>query len=170
MIEAADFDCPFCRRYTKETFPLIDARYIATGKLKYAFMDMPLESLHPRAMQAAKAGRCAFAQDRFWEMHDYLLANQNAMGSDKTSGLANALGLDRRRFSTCMSQGTRDIVDSEVELRGLGLEGTPSFLIGHLQPDGKTVQVEATIFGAKPFSAFVAVIEPLLASTSAQGR
>src|SRR6187402_2674062 len=42
IIEYADFECPFCRRFEHDTFPKIRAAYIGTGKVKFIYRDLPL--------------------------------------------------------------------------------------------------------------------------------
>src|SRR5690606_10632114 len=54
LIEFSDFQCPFCRRFWRETLPSIKEEYIDTGKVKFVYRDMPL-SIHPAALPAAMA-------------------------------------------------------------------------------------------------------------------
>src|SRR5260221_459521 len=69
IIEYSDFECPLCRQFARDVYPLIDAAYIHSGKVKYFFRDLPLP-MHPHALPAARAARCAGEQGKFWEMHD----------------------------------------------------------------------------------------------------
>src|SRR5262245_15693319 len=55
MVEFTDLQCPFCRQFHITTFEQLKKDYIDTGKLRYFALDFPLESLHPLAMQAARA-------------------------------------------------------------------------------------------------------------------
>lgn len=67
IVEFTDFQCPFCGRRATETFPLLRAKYIATGKVRYVVRDFPLSQIHPFALPAARAARCAGAEgtDKF---------------------------------------------------------------------------------------------------------
>ena len=59
MVEVSDYHCPFCRRHTLTTQPQIDAEYINTGKLRYVFIDYPIDQLHPDAFKSHEAANCA---------------------------------------------------------------------------------------------------------------
>src|SRR5206468_2296125 len=76
MVEFTDYQCPFCGRYARETYAQIEKEYIATGKVKYVLLDLPLESIHKFAFKAAQVANCAGEQGKYWEMHDRLFANQ----------------------------------------------------------------------------------------------
>src|SRR5512146_43017 len=76
VVEFSEFQCPFCRRHVRDTVPQLDKEYVQPGKVKYVFLDYPLESIHKNAFKAAVAGNCAAEQGKFWEMHDRLFANQ----------------------------------------------------------------------------------------------
>ena len=65
---------------------------------KVVLRDMPLEAIHPQAFKAAEASRCAGEQGKFWEMHDRLFTNQNALARKDLSAHAQALGLDGAAF------------------------------------------------------------------------
>src|SRR6266849_1457871 len=80
LIEFSDFQCPFCGRYDKDTYPQLLKDYVDTGKVKYVWRDYPLD-FHRNAEKAAEAARCAGEQGRFWEMHDRLFANQQTIAA-----------------------------------------------------------------------------------------
>src|SRR5712691_1751168 len=92
VIEYSDFQCPFCARYAKETFPQITSDYVDTGKVKYAFHDLPLD-FHKYAFKAAEAAHCAGDQGKFWEMHGLLFQNQAALAPEQLGTYAKNLGL-----------------------------------------------------------------------------
>jgi hypothetical protein len=74
MVEVSDYHCPFCRRHTLNTQPQIDAGYINTGKVRYVFLDYPIDQLHPEAFRAHEGANCAGDQGKYWEMHATLFA------------------------------------------------------------------------------------------------
>lgn len=156
MIEFSDFQCPFCRSFWRDTFPLIKSEYIDTGKVRFVYRDFPL-SFHPGAMSAAQAAECAEEQGKFWEMHDKIFSEQDKLGSgtvqfnaDDIKKWAREMGLDTREFNTCLDsqkyadEANNDLKDGQV----VGVSGTPGFFI-----NGRLV------VGAQPFSAFQAIIE-----------
>ena len=64
MVEFTDYQCPFCSRYFRDTYPQIEKDYIATGKLKYVMLDLPLEAIHKNAFRAAVVANCAGEQGK----------------------------------------------------------------------------------------------------------
>ena len=95
IVEFSDFQCPFCRRHWQQTYGQLDRDYISTGKVRYVFRHFPLERIHPQALKASEATECAAAQGKFWEMHDRLFANQQALMPADLVKHAQALGLGR---------------------------------------------------------------------------
>src|SRR5690606_15213054 len=69
LIEFSDYECPFCIRHFTQTMPEINEKLIETGRIQYVFRDFPIEQLHPDAVLAHQATRCAAEQGRFWELH-----------------------------------------------------------------------------------------------------
>lgn len=77
-------------------------------------------------------------------------------------GVADTVGLDRVRFSTCMAGDGLDRVREDMaSARQLGVTGTPTFLIGRIQPDGR-VTVKYWLSGARPFAQFAGILDGLL--------
>src|SRR6266699_2891633 len=72
IVEFTDLQCPVCRRFHAETFPIIKKNYIDTGKVRFVSRDMPLE-YHQYALKAAEATRCAGDQGKFWELRGAIL-------------------------------------------------------------------------------------------------
>ena len=145
----------------RDTYPQIDKEFIESGKVRYAVMDFPLRN-HPHAFKAAEAAACAADEGKFWEMHDLLFANQRALEPDKLPDYAERLGLDRGGFESCLSEGKKARVDSDLaDARRAGVSATPTFLIGWIQDDGK-VKVEQQLRGAQPLASFQGVLNEML--------
>jgi protein-disulfide isomerase len=165
LIEYADFECPYCGQYEREVFPQLFADYIETGKIKYFYRDLPLE-MHPHAMIAARAARCAGEQGRFWEMHDSLFAKQNLLRNADMPGRAEELGLDKEKFAECLSSNryTDEINQSASEAHKMGINGTPTFFVGKIDDNGGVLRVGKVIMGARPYEDFKSAIDVVLAS------
>ncbi len=142
--------------------PQIEKDYIDTGKLKYVFMDLPL-AMHKLAFKAAEAAECAGNQGKFWTMHDRLFLNQNALTPAELLKNAEDLGLDMSRFKDCLESGKSvdEIKKDMAEAHKAGITGTPTFLIGFSEPDGKVKAVKK-LSGAQPYIAFKDAIESAL--------
>jgi protein-disulfide isomerase len=164
LIEYADFECPYCGEYERKTFPQILSDYIQTGKVKYFYRDLPLP-MHARALPAARAARCAGEQGKYWEMYDSLFAKQNALSAPALLDRAQTLGLDTAKFTECQSSEkyTADIQKSVSEALKLGIDGTPTFFLGVVEPGGD-VTIEKRLQGTAPFDVFKTEIDALLAS------
>src|SRR5262249_14890669 len=100
IIEYSDFQCPFCGTYSREIYPRIMERHVKKGKVQHSVGALPLP-MHPNALTAALAARCAGEQGKFWEMHDSLFANQAALDAKDLTDRARELGLDQGKFSDC---------------------------------------------------------------------
>jgi protein-disulfide isomerase len=166
IIEYADFECPYCGEYERKVFPQILSDYIEPGKVKYFYRDLPLP-MHARALPAARAARCAGEQGKYWEMHDSLFARQNALSTPAVLDRAQTLGLDQAKFTECLSSEkyTEDIQKSVSEAQKMGIDGTPSFFLGVIEPGGD-VTIEKRFKGAPPFDVFKSELDALLASKS----
>ena len=144
--------------------PQIEKEYVETGKMKHVFMDFPL-AMHGNAMKASEAGLCAGDQGKFWEMHDKLFANQQALKQEDLVKHAEALGLDLAKFKKCLDSGkhVEDIKNKMTEGQKAGISGTPAFLLGYIEPDG-SVRATKKVVGAQPYASFNAVIDELLSA------
>jgi protein-disulfide isomerase len=125
-------------------------------------MDFPL-ALHQNAFKASEAGLCAGDQWKFWQMHDKLFANQQALKKEDLINHAKALGLDTKRFKECLDSGkhAEEIRTRMAEGQKAGITGTPAFLLGFIGSDGKVKAVKK-IVGAQPYASFKAAIDKML--------
>jgi len=167
IVEFSDYQCPYCIRFFRDTMPLIEQEYINTGKVKYVFRNLPLESIHPFAVKAAEAADCAGEQGKFWQMHRRLFSNQEALGPADLQLHAQSIGLDLTRFNQCLSGGSHApaIRKGAEEAFSAGIQGTPAFVIGvrnEKDPSDPNIKVVSIISGAQPYSVFQAAINNLL--------
>ncbi len=126
IVEFADFQCPYCRSVEPVLAQLRDEYQ---GKVRFAFRDFPLRSIHLQAQAAAEASRCAGEQGEFWEYHDLLFANQSRLGPDTYRELAGSAGLNTEQFAVCLTSGKfRDQIESDLQSGAVaGVSGTPAF-------------------------------------------
>src|SRR5262249_13233950 len=99
------------------------------NKLCFAFRNFPLAEAHPHAEHAAEAAEAADAQGRFWEMHDLLFKNQEALEDEALVEYASSLGLDASRLiSEVQSSAHRGgILEDYGGEKKTGVDGTPFF-------------------------------------------
>jgi protein-disulfide isomerase len=133
--------------------------------VRYVVRDLPLEALHKDAFKAAEATHCARDQEKYWEMHDRLFANQAQLGRDDLMRHAKAIGLDTKAFERCLTGGKHaEMINKGLaEAQQLQATGTPTFFIGVTTPNGQEMKATRLV-GAQPYSAFKALIERLLAA------
>jgi len=166
LIEFSDYQCPFCMDYFSSTYRKVIAEYVNTGKLRYVVRDFPGESIHPNALKAAEAARCATEQGKFWEMHDNLFTNQRNLATTGITDSAKASGLNLVTFQTCLDSGKQaaGIRKDENEAVQLGAKGTPAFFFGAPDPSNPSrVKLLNGMVGAQPLSAFEKMIDGLTA-------
>ena len=165
LVEFSDYECPFCIRHFTQTMPELEREYISTGKLRYVFMDFPIDQLHPAALKAHEAARCSGEQGKYWEMHNRLFTPAGSHGVDRLKALASELGVDRGRFDTCLDSGRMQApVRASVDIAsGLGADGTPQMYLGIADANG-SLRIIRSIRGAVPYPQMKQVIDGLLAS------
>jgi len=123
---------------------------------------MPIDELHPNARQAATYADCAGQQGKFWEMHDRLFMDPKKLAVENLKSYAQGLGLGEVDFDGCISGGAAARIAQDVaEAQRLQVYGTPGFLIGTIQSDGR-VSVKERLSGAQPIETFRDVLDRLL--------
>jgi protein-disulfide isomerase len=168
MVEVSDYHCPFCRRHTLTTQPQIDAEYINTGKLRYVFIDYPIDQLHPDAFKAHEAANCAGDQGKYWEMHAKLFESPPPRDSlqlvPQLVSQAQAVGLDAGKFRACFDGGkyATPVRDNVARMQALGVDSTPTFLIGLTPAAGQPMKVVKVVRGAVPYPQFKAALDGVL--------
>ena len=136
VYEMADFQCPACRAFAISIFPVLEREYITTGKVRWVFINFPLTSIHPNAVEAAELAMCAARQGRFWPAHDLLYERQAAwekLEDPRAALLALGVqaGADRAKLLTCLKRAdTRAAVEGDSRrAQRAGARATPSFYI-----------------------------------------
>jgi protein-disulfide isomerase len=136
VIEVSDFQCPYCKQWHDETYPVLRDEFVRTGKVRLAYINFPLAQ-HQYAWPAAESAMCAGAQGKFWEMHDALFNTQSkweALPSPAAffDSLARAQGVDVARWRQCTQSGKMKawIQADHDRAQTAGAESTPSFIVG----------------------------------------
>ncbi len=136
--EFADFQCPYCGRFSTDAEPRLRLEYVQTGKIRFIFRNYPVVGAESNL--AAQAALCAGDQDVFWAYHDLLYQNQGAENSGAFSTprlelFAAQMHLDEVAFDQCLSnQVHANVIADDVLLgRHYGIPGTPAFFINGRQ-------------------------------------
>jgi protein-disulfide isomerase len=162
VVEYADFRCPYCARFARDTLPEIVKRYVETGLVRYEFRDLPF--FGDQSVDAAVAARAAARQGRFWEYLDAVYRDAPDRGhpemprSTLVEFAARAGVPDRGRFAADLDdpQLRAAVIDEGRKSQALGIDGVPFFAIDNV-----------ALSGAQPMSVFTQVIEERL---QAHGR
>jgi protein-disulfide isomerase len=163
LVEVSDYHCPFCRRHMQVTQPQIESEYVSTGKIRYVFIDYPIEQLHPEAFKAHEAANCAGDQGKYWEMHARLFSQPTRdLGLLVTQ--AQGLGLDSAKLRACLDSGkyAKPVRDSVARMLQLGVDSTPTFLLGVTPAAGQPMKIVKVVKGAVPFGEFKQAIDSVL--------
>jgi len=149
LIEYSDFECSFCGRVQPTMEQILDEY---EGQVNLVYRHFPL-SFHQNAQKSGEASECAADQNKFWEMHDKLFANQSALDVDSLKGYAKELGLNTSTFDSCLDSGKYEqkVKDGITDGSKYGVQGTPATFV-----NGTMVS------GAQPYENFQAAIENAL--------
>jgi protein-disulfide isomerase len=155
IVEFSDFECPFCSRFALQTAPALRRQY--GERIRWIFVNYPLQSIHPNAYEAALAGECAAEQDRFWPFYDAMFSGRHSLSGTGYAEAAEAIGMDEERFQACYRNADHaEEVDLDVkEGEKFYILGTPTFYV-----NGRRME------GAQRPEAFAAVIDSILSPGS----
>ncbi len=177
LTEFSDFQCPFCKQWWSETEPQVEAAYVKTGKVYLEdrsagnWVSRNAGTGGTESQDAAMAAYCAADQNKYWQMHDALFANNQDVeeaGSftiRRLQVIAQGVGLDMSAYNSCMSsqkylnQVNQDFQDAT----NAGITGTPFFVITYTVTGQTKTE---TLDGAQPFSAFQQKLDAALAAAS----
>jgi protein-disulfide isomerase len=157
IVEFADFQCPYCRRMAPVLREVLQ-KYPRDVRLVYR--QLPLIDLHPNSLHAAEASLCALEQGKFWEMHDAMFADQDALDVDGLKRTAAQVQLRAQPFADCLaSDRTLAVIRADTKAAtDLGVNGTPGLFI-----NGRFVS------GAVSYEEMAATIEDELRRAQSQG-
>ena len=165
IVEFADYQCPFCAKFHKETFDPIMQNFVETGKAKFLFKDLIVNDRpDDRASTlAAAASYCAAEQGKYWEYNDELYKNSQGENTgwvtkDNLKQFANNIRVpDLMQFSDCVESNKYENIVNENDLlaKSLQLKSTPTFILYN-------GTIAYAIEGAQPYEAFEQVISEMI--------
>ena len=135
LVEYGDFECPFCSRATGS---IDEVRAHFGDELCYVWRHLPLERVHPRARDAARASEAAALQGRFFEMGTKMFEFQDYLEWQDIYRYADQVGCDIAEFDEnlhspkVLHRVDDDAQDAEV----MDLNGTPTFFINGIRHKG----------------------------------
>ena len=136
---------------------------VNTGKARHVFLHYPIDQLHPDAFRSHEAAACANDQGKFWALHAKLFEKPSRT-LDEIIPLAQSVGIDTAALRTCVDSGkhSSEVRESVKRMQQLGIDSTPTFLIGKTPGPGQPMQILKVVKGALPYEQFKAALDPLL--------
>ncbi len=128
LVEYGDYECSYCG----QVYPIVKNVQQMLGRdLRFVHRNCPLTKIHEHALHAAEVAEAVALHHKFWEVHDTLYENQNALDDESLLGYAKQLGLNADAISRAASS---DVVFTQIrEDMASGarsnVSGTPSFFI-----------------------------------------
>ncbi|MFN2148208.1 MAG: Na+/H+ antiporter NhaA [Anaerolineales bacterium] len=135
FLEYGDYECPHCLQAHGIVLELQER---LGDRFSYVYRHFPISASHVHAQNAAEAAEAAAVQGKFWEMHDKLFANQDALDDEALVRYAGEIGLDVERFQRELHEhayADRVREDFQSGIRS-GANGTPTFFVNGERYDG----------------------------------
>jgi protein-disulfide isomerase len=135
LVEYGDYECPHCGR----AYPIVKAVQKRLGqRLRFVFRNFPLSEIHPNATHAAEAAEAAGEQGKFWEMHDALFENQDALDPADLIAHSARIGIDSDKLADELKSHAHVARVQEDFMSGVrsGVNGTPTFFLNGKRYDG----------------------------------
>ena len=165
LVEISDFQCPYCKQWHDQSFATLDKEYVQTGKVRLAYLNFPIPSLHPNSRAASEAAMCASVQGKFWELHSSLFTTQEMWAKLPNPGaffdtLATSAGVDAAAWRSCVnSHAAIPLIDADrARSAKSGVQSTPTFFIG-----------DRKIEGAYPVDSFRVILDAAIAKAHGRG-
>ena len=128
LVEYGDYECPYCG----QAYLIVKKiQQQLKDQLRFVFRNFPLTQVHPHAQQTAEAAEAAGGQKKFWDMHDLLYENQQALDYYHLVEYASILDLDIERFNSDLFSHAYAGRVREDFISGVrsGVNGTPTFFV-----------------------------------------
>lgn len=142
LVEYADYQCPACGQFARESLPQVIRDYVESGQVKVEFRVYPflggqdLNDPNNESVNAAMAAECARDQGKFWEYNHALFESQNGENKggfsiENLQNVADDVGLDRTQFDACLESGEHraDVIASYDEAVAAGVNSTPTLIL-----------------------------------------
>ncbi|BBZ26421.1 Na(+)/H(+) antiporter NhaA 2 [Mycolicibacterium madagascariense] len=129
LVEYGDFECPFCSRATGSIDEV--RAYFGDDRLRYVWRHLPLERVHPHAVDAARASEAAALQGRFFEMAVTMFEYQDELEMEHIYRYADGIGLDIERFEEDLHSARvlHRVDDDAQDAELMDLGATPTFFV-----------------------------------------
>ena len=135
LVEYGDYECPFCSRATGG---IDEVRAHFGDQLRYVWRHLPLERVHPRAMDAARASEAAALQGKFFEMGTMMFEFQDYLEWQHIYRYADQVGCDITQFDEDLHSPRvlHRVDDDAQDAELMDLNATPTFFVNGIRHRG----------------------------------
>ena len=134
IVEYSSMTCPHCAAFEENVFPMLQSKYIDTGKVRFVSREFPLDI---KAAAASMLARCAANGDapRYFEATTMLFKQQGPLmdrTTDTLKAVGGRFGMNEQAVEACVrDQALLDklTADQRFALDELQVDATPTFFI-----------------------------------------
>ncbi len=156
ITEYSSMSCPHCAAFGENVFPMLRAKYIDTGKVRFVFREFPLDI---KAAAASMLARCVANGDaeKFFGTVQLLFQQQQQLMEQTNVTLrviGKQAGMSEQAVETCGKDQTlldKIAADQRFAYEVIKVDSTPTFFV-----NGERLK------GAMTFEELEATIKPLL--------
>ncbi|MEC9414334.1 MAG: DsbA family protein [Pseudomonadota bacterium] len=126
VIEFFDYNCGYCKRVFSDLMDLVSE----DSNLKIVLVELPV--LGDSSIIASKAALASHSQGKYFQMHQKLIGHQGKIDINAIKSYASELELDIDLLIDDINKAdTKYIEENYIIADKLGINGTPTFLIGN---------------------------------------
>jgi len=156
IVEYSSLTCPHCAAFAENVFPMLQSKYIDTGKVRFVSREFPLDI---KAAGASMLARCAADGDaaKYFDAVAMLFKQQQELvehTTDTIKGVGGKFGMSDEAVETCEKDNAlldKLKADQDFAYDKLKVDATPTFFI-----NGERVK------GSVSFEEFEKKLTPLL--------
>lgn len=156
IFEYSSLTCPHCAAFAENVFPMVQSKYIDTGKVRFVSREFPLDI---KAAGASMLARCAANGDaqKYFDATAMLFRQQEALvehTTDTIKAVGGKFGMSGEAVEACEKDNAlldKIKADQEFAYDTLKVDATPTFFI-----NGERVK------GSMSFEEFEKKLAPLL--------
>ena len=134
IVEYSSMTCPHCADFEENVFPMLQSKYIDTGKVRFVSREFPLDI---KAAAASMLARCAANGDapKYFEATTMLFKQQGPLmqrTTDTLKAVGGRFSMNEQAVESCVKdQGLLDKLsaDQKFAFDELKVDATPTFFI-----------------------------------------
>jgi protein-disulfide isomerase len=134
IVEFSSLTCPHCAAFEQNVFPLLQSRYIDTGKVRFVSREFPLDI---KAASGSMLARCAAGGDvpKYFEAVDMLFKRQEGLLEntlETMNDVGQHFGMSEEAVAACVKdQALLDKLsaDQKFAYEKLKVDATPYFFV-----------------------------------------